>query len=258
MYRDSFNISADKNCNVYIYRFLLFYYYKVIRCFVLHGWKKAIQKVWNTRISKKKSELFLQNFIFGNSLYEAGIYFGYITSALPMTHPACNTISLKKDDKILDPYILQVNNNMTKTLIEEIINHETWVFSGHSLQWFENSMTWWMLSVIASSKQVHKPPHTASYSLPISLPLFYISLHYFFTPCALRKSLACKLRDIHHVERHPETQRESNICCSVQLLFSVWACGVLSNDCTAIVVWQSDVYPQTVFPAPAEEIQKHT
>ncbi len=42
-----------------------------------------------------------------------------------MTHPACNTISLKKDDKILDPYILQVNNNMTKTLIEEIINHET-------------------------------------------------------------------------------------------------------------------------------------
>lgn len=76
------------------------------------------------------SELFLQIFIFGNSLYEAGIYFGqkhtgYITSALPMTQPACNTISVKKDDKILDPSILQVNNNMTKTLIEEIINHET-------------------------------------------------------------------------------------------------------------------------------------
>jgi len=103
--------------------------------------------------------------------------------------------------------------------------------------------------------RVHKPPHTASHSLPISLPLFYISLHYFFTPCALRKSLACEPRDIHHVERHPEAQRESNICCCVRLLFSVWACGVLSNDCTVIIAWQSVMYPQTAFSAPVEERQ---
>ncbi len=45
------------------------------------------------------SKQFLQNKIL-EIVYEAGIYFGqkhtgYITSALPLTHPACNTISLK-------------------------------------------------------------------------------------------------------------------------------------------------------------------
>lgn len=103
--------------------------------------------------------------------------------------------------------------------------------------------------------QAYTSTQTPMHSFPFPhFLLFCISLHYFFTPCALRKSLACELRDIHHVERHPETQRESNICCCVRLLFSVWACGVLSNDCTIIIVWQSDIYPQTAFPAPAEEI----
>lgn len=135
-------------------------------------------------------------------------------------------------------------------------------FSDHSLQWLETAWHDGCISLIASSIHKYTTPHAMlSIPSPFHFLLFCISLHYFFTPCALRKSLACELRDIHHVERHPETQRESNICCCVRLLFSVWACGVLSNDCTVIIVWQSDIYPQTALPVPAKEIgniQNHT
>lgn len=74
--------------------------------------------------------------------------------------------------------------------------------TGPSKNWLETAWHDRCVSVVAwSVHEYTNPPHTAFHFFPISLPLFSISLHYFFTLCAPRKSLACDLRDI---QRHSE------------------------------------------------------
>lgn len=90
-----------------------------------------------------------------------------------------------------------------KSLIE---NHKSW-----DVNIFQERMrtrahrrtdlrtAWRDRCVSAVAWSVHEytnPPHTAFHFFPISLPLFSISLHYFFTLRAPRKSLACDRRDV--------------------------------------------------------------
>lgn len=120
---------------------------------------------------------------------------------------AYNTTSVEKDGKIFSPSVLQVNNNnMTKTLIEEIINHETFFrpFTAVAL----NSMTWWMhFTYCLKHTRVHKPPCIAFHSLTSScfVSVYIISLR--LVPWENPSPANCGTSTMWNgIQRHSESQ----------------------------------------------------